>query len=290
MRGTASDAADLLAWWRDAPDPTGVALAWLGQAGFLLRMGAARIVVDPYLSDSLAEKYRGKTYPHERMMPAPLRPEQLEGTDLVLCTHAHTDHMDPGTLPGILAASPQALVIAPRHSAQVAAERGVPPERLVAINADEAFEPWSNQPRAAVRIAALVSCHEEVVRDAAGNSKWLGYLITAGGLSVYHSGDTVPHALLEARLATLPDIGLALLPVNGRDAVRRENGVPGNMTAAEALDYHIRFGFGFTVFHHFGMFAFNTANPDDLKREIDARGLQSDVVIPEPGKVYEFKG
>ena len=30
---------------------------WLGQAGFLLRLGDVRLAIDPYLSDSLAAKY-----------------------------------------------------------------------------------------------------------------------------------------------------------------------------------------------------------------------------------------
>lgn len=289
MRLAASHAVDLLAWWRLAPDPAGVQLAWLGQAGFLLRVGAARIVIDPYLSDSLAEKYRGKRYPHIRMMPAPFQPSDLDAADLVLCTHAHTDHMDPGTLPGLLAASPQSLVIAPRHSAQVALDRGVPPQRLLGINAGESLDLSAGADGEPVRITAIVACHEEIERDDAGNSRWLGYRVAAGGVSIYHSGDTVPHPEVEAQLAAMPGVDLALLPVNGRDEVRRRNGVPGNLTASEALDYVERFGFGMTVFHHFGLFAFNTADPADLRREIEARDLTARVVIPDPGRLHEFE-
>ena len=34
-------------------------LYWLGQAGFVLDIGAHRLLIDPYLSDSLAAKYAG---------------------------------------------------------------------------------------------------------------------------------------------------------------------------------------------------------------------------------------
>ncbi len=289
MRLAASHAADLAAWWQGPPGPAGAQLAWLGQAGFLLRVGAARIVIDPYLSDSLAEKYRGKLYPHIRMMPAPIRPSDLNATDLVLCTHAHTDHMDPGTLPGLLDASPRSLVIAPRHSAQVALDRGVPPQQLVGINANESLDLQVGVRGEPVRITAIVSSHEEIERDAVGNSRWLGYQVGAGGVTIYHPGDTVPHREIEARLTALPGVDLALLPVNGRDDIRRGNGVPGNMTASEALDYVERFGFGMTVFHHFGLFEFNTADPADLRREVEARGLTARVIIPEPGRLYELE-
>ena len=50
----------------------GVSLYWLGQAGFVIDAHGERIVIDPYLSDSLAVKYRNAAFSHERMAPAPL--------------------------------------------------------------------------------------------------------------------------------------------------------------------------------------------------------------------------
>lgn len=77
---------------------TGPGIHWLGQAGFWIDTGAHRILIDPYLSDSLARKYAGQANDHRRMMPAPIAPEALPRPDVVLVTHAHTDHMDPETL------------------------------------------------------------------------------------------------------------------------------------------------------------------------------------------------
>ena len=45
------------------------------------------------------------------------------------------------------------------------------------------------------------------------------------------------------------------LPINGRDPAR---GVPGNMTAAEAVDLADRVRPRFVVPHHYDMFTFNT--------------------------------
>jgi len=56
-------------------------------------------LIDPYLSDFLAEKYQGAEFPHLRMMQAPIEPSRLADLDWVFCTHRHSDHMDPGTLP-----------------------------------------------------------------------------------------------------------------------------------------------------------------------------------------------
>jgi hypothetical protein len=41
------------------PLVSGPALYWLGQAGFLVRTPRYTFLIDPYLSDSLAMKYRG---------------------------------------------------------------------------------------------------------------------------------------------------------------------------------------------------------------------------------------
>ena len=78
-------------------DPN-VLVYWLGQAGFVFQAGGRRLLIDPYLSDTLADKYRGSATPHERMASPPIDLRGLGKVDLVLATHHHTDHMDPGTL------------------------------------------------------------------------------------------------------------------------------------------------------------------------------------------------
>jgi hypothetical protein len=70
------------------PMPAGarIVLHWLGQAGFIVRAAGCAIAIDPYLSNSLARKYRGHEFPHERMMPAPILPGDVRGVNAVLCT------------------------------------------------------------------------------------------------------------------------------------------------------------------------------------------------------------
>lgn len=54
-----------------------IVLHWLGQAGFILEYGGQRLLIDPYLSDTLENKYRGTATPHERMMASPISPDAL---------------------------------------------------------------------------------------------------------------------------------------------------------------------------------------------------------------------
>lgn len=240
--------------------PAGVALRiyWLGQAGFLIDSRGLRVVIDPYLSDSLAEKYRGKRFPHTRMMAPPLAPQRLRDVDWVLSTHAHTDHLDPGTLPLLAQANPACHFLVPRSAESVALQRGVPADRLVLCNAADSIAlAGAAQSAAAANVAVTPAAHEQRQLDEAGNDVYLGYVINLNGVSVYHSGDTVPFAALRTALAG-HTVDIALLPVNGRDEQRKANGVPGNMTLDEAIELADELGVTALIGHHFDMFDFNT--------------------------------
>lgn len=241
---------------------------WLGQAGFLLEAGGARVLVDAYLSDTLAEKYRGTVFPHARMMPPPIEPGALEDVDVVLATHAHTDHLDPGTLRPIAAANPDCRFVVPASAVQVAISRGVPPDRLVRASA---FAPLEV---AGVRVHPLPSAHEQLALDDAGEHRFLGYVLELGGATVYHPGDCVPYPELPALLARHA-VDLALLPVNGRDARRASSGVPGNFTLEEAMDLAAACRFGAVIGHHYGLFDFNTIDPAEARDRIAARAAQA---------------
>ena len=67
---------------------------------------------------------------------------------------------------------------------------------------------------------------------ASGRHLYLGFVIEAEGRRLYHSGDTLAYPGLVERLGSEP-FDVLFLPINGRDPAR---GVPGNMTAAEAVD------------------------------------------------------
>ena len=50
-----------------ADDQTNFHLWWLGQSGYLLLWKGKRVLIDPYLSDSLTKKYETTNKPHVRM-------------------------------------------------------------------------------------------------------------------------------------------------------------------------------------------------------------------------------
>lgn len=259
-----------------APGPGCVSLWWLGQAGFAVRAGGIRLLIDPYLSDVLEAKYRGGPFSHARLMPPPLTPQQVRGLDWFLCTHAHSDHMDPGTIPVVAASNPVCRFVAPRAERQTAIERGVPPDRFVGLDAGDTLTLGTG-----VELRAIPAAHEAIETNAAGEHRFLGFIVRACGMTLYHAGDCVPYAgQAEALAAARVDV--ALLPVNGRG-----KGVAGNFTFEEAVAICRGARIPLLIAHHFGMFAFNTVSEDALARLAAATAAGVRVIVPRVGARVE---
>ena len=89
----------------DAPGD-GLAINWLGQAGFVIDSAGCRLVTDLYLSNSLVEKYRGTVRPHLRMAPPPVEPSEIPPRRLCpVLACAHRPH-GPGEAAGAPARQP----------------------------------------------------------------------------------------------------------------------------------------------------------------------------------------
>ncbi len=256
-------------------------LAWLGQAGFALRAGGQRMLIDPYLSDHLARKYAAKEFPHIRMMPPPVDAGALRDLDLVLCSHRHGDHMDPGALPEIARNNPRCRFVAPRAEREYALSIGLDESRLIPVNDGDAVRVSES-----IEIGVIASAHETLQTNTCGEHHFLGFILRLGGVTLYHAGDCVVYEGLAQRLRE-ERVDIALLPVNGRSAPLTARGISGNMSFAEARDLCVAASVGLLVPHHFGMFAFNTADPATLRRQI-ADTVLPRCVLPEADEYYRF--
>lgn len=234
--------------------PHQVALWWLGQSGYAIKWRGRVFYFDLYLSEHLTAKYAETAKPHVRMTAAPLRGREITNAALLFATHKHSDHLDPGTLPDLMSASPSARLILPKALVDHAVALGLPADRLMPAEAGKplAFDDLTATP--------IPSAHEALDWSEGGGYPYLGYALRfPGGPVLYHPGDTVPYDRLVQTL--LPHrIDLALLPINGRDERRRKLGVPGNLTIEEAAWLADAIGARDVIPHHYDMFTFNTAD------------------------------
>lgn len=243
--------------------PEALHVWWLGQSGFLLQHRGKHVLLDSYLSDSLTSKYADSDKPHDRMTRIPVAPERLGFVDIVTSSHAHTDHLDPGTLGPLVATNPSLLMVVPEAARAVARERtGLSREQIVGMDEGATAE------MAGVRFTGVASAHEELQTDTDGHHKYLGYVIEFGPWRIYHSGDTLLYQGLAEKLRP-HQVHLALLPINGRVPAR---GVAGNLDGPEAARLAHAIGAGLVVPCHYEMFTFNTASPDLFVAEAERLG------------------
>ncbi|MEM0936335.1 MAG: MBL fold metallo-hydrolase [Pseudomonadota bacterium] len=243
-------------------DVAGVRLYWLGQAGFLIHGGGLTLAIDPYLSNALEKKYEGTATPHSRMMPPPVQVNELSSIDYVLCTHRHTDHMDPATLRGLQASNSRVRMIMPLGARDHVLRLGLDLSRVSFINADQSYPLIKD-----CRVTAIAAAHEQFDKTVDGYYPYLGYAIQFIGFTIYHSGDCVPYEGLNETVGA-QNTDLALLPVNGRRPDLQQKGVAGNFTAEEAALLCKAARIPNLIMHHFGMFAFNTVDPEKALSDV----------------------
>lgn len=231
---------------------------WLGQSGFLLLYRGQKIILDPYLSDSLTIKYAQTDKPHVRMSERVMDPSMLQGITLVTSSHMHTDHLDAATLKPIMAHNPKMVLIIPEANRSQVAERiSCPAEWPKGLDAGQKIDVGH------FSITAVPAAHNTLERDEAGRHKYLGYVIKMGPWTVYHSGDTLWYEGMAALLKPWR-INIAFLPINGDLPERR---VAGNLNSREAAALGKAIDAEVVIPCHYDMFKFNTANPKEFAYE-----------------------
>ncbi|MGK2862544.1 MAG: MBL fold metallo-hydrolase [Chitinophagaceae bacterium] len=235
-------------------------LWWLGQSGFILQWKGKRILIDPYLSDSLTKKYESSEMPHIRMSELVIKPELLKNISIVTSSHNHTDHLDAETLKPILQNNPGINFLIPEANRDFVSER---------VNCDKNFPVGLNDGGQVTidgfTFYGIPAKHNEIERDEKGNCKYMGYVIQFGNHSIYHSGDTLLFDGLGNMLKPFA-VDVALLPVNGNVAERK---VAGNLNGKETAHLAKDIGAKCVIPCHYDMFTFNSADVNEFKMEAE---------------------
>jgi len=240
---------------------------WLGQQGFLIRLGKTVVCVDPFIS-----------FTSGRRVPPLLTEHDFKTVSVVLGSHDHLDHIDRGVWPAIACEVQQVRFIVPDLLRErLAYEMGIPLTRLLGL--DDGWELDLGD----ITVFGVAAAHEFHDQDPiSGRFPYLGFVLKGNGCTLYHAGDTCVYEGLVARLARYrPDV--VFLPINGRDARRLRAGCIGNMTYQEAADLAGVLRPRLTVPAHFGMFDYNSEDPELFREYMEVKYPDLRVYVPEHG-------
>lgn len=207
-------------------------IIWLGQAGLLFETKNLKIMIDPYLSDSVGKinpkKYRRVAVDESFFKIKP---------DVMIFTHNHLDHYDPETVERFITENSNITVLAPKSVWDEVRKIG-------GNNNYVLFNRHTSWTESGIKFTAVKAEHSDITP--------IGVIIDDGERKYYITGDTLYN---EEIFEDIPDNIYALfLPVNG---------VGNNMNMTDASLFAKRVNAQKTVPMHIGMF--DELNADDFK-------------------------
>ena len=207
-------------------------ITWIGQAGLLIEHNGYKIMVDPYLSDSVV-KVNPKNYRRVKVDESlfDIKP------DIMIFTHNHLDHYDPETVPRFITNETNITVLAP---GSVWSEV----RKIGRSNNYVLFNRHTEWTECGLKFTSVKAEHSDPTP--------IGVIIDDGEKKYYITGDTLYN---EDIFEDIPnDIYALFLPVNG---------LGNNMNMIDAARFAKRVGAEKVVPLHTGMF--DNLDPNDLE-------------------------
>ncbi|MBR2650862.1 MAG: MBL fold metallo-hydrolase [Clostridia bacterium] len=204
-------------------------VTWITQGGLLFETERITVMVDPYLSNSVAEKLDPSK---QRRIPVDESIFDIK-PDVIIITHDHLDHLDPDTLERFLSPSEKPItVLAPLNAYKKLLEFGNGHNYVL-------LSPHSVWSEGGLTFYAVSAAHSDIYAA--------GYIIDDGERTYYVSGDTLYNYDVIDDVIDLCEDGVdyAFLPVNG---------VGNNMNMRDAADFACEIGAKCAVPIHWGLF------------------------------------
>jgi L-ascorbate metabolism protein UlaG (beta-lactamase superfamily) len=235
---TSADEADLIPVHTGslpAVPPTSAALTWIGHASFQVQVGSRTILIDPVLSERILGAGR-------RLTPAGLGWAALAGADAVLISHNHYDHLDAPTVRQVARDTP---FFVPAGLGDWFRRR-----RFTRVTE---LDWWESALLDELELTFVPAHHwsRRGLFDMC-RSLWGGWMITGGGTTLYHAGDTGYGPRLAEVGARFPEIDLAMLPIGAYEP--RWFMRPVHMDPEEAVLAAVNLGARRMVGMHWGTF------------------------------------
>ncbi len=214
-------------------------LTYLSHSTFILDDGKYKLIIDPFITGN------------------PTCPVRLEdvNVDFIVLTHAHGDHLGDAFT---LAKKNDALVIAVNELANYAAENGCKAHNMH-IGGGYNF-PFG-------RLKFTIAHHGSSSPDGRYMGEPAGVVITMGGKTVYHTGDT--GLFLDMKLiGELNKIDVMLVPIG-------DNFTMGLDDAVKAVEF---VNPALAIPMHYNTFPVIPADPKEFKAKVEAMGKKSYVM------------
>lgn len=210
-------------------------VTWLGQAGLLFENDNTIILVDPYLSDSVAE-----VNPlNRRKVPVDEKLFDIV-PDVLICTHNHLDHLDPQTLQHYLKNNNHSVTVLSPESGWQELRKFGGNNNYVKFNRHTIWT-FNN-----IIFTAVKAEHTDIHP--------IGVIIDDGDKKYYITGDTLYNKEIFNDLPK--DIDALFLPINGTG---------NNMNMTDASRFAKKVGAKATIPLHFGLF--DEINPENFDCE-----------------------
>ncbi|MTV49171.1 MBL fold metallo-hydrolase [Heliobacillus mobilis] len=254
------------------PDPKSwskenLTLSWLGHATFLMNFFGTRILIDPALENRIGITPLGNsTIGPKRFHPPALTAAELGPVDLLLVSHAHTDHFDYPTLRKVQ--SPHTIAVTARGTLRLW-------RRLTFKSVIEMH--WRDvQELSGVRIRAIEGNHWGArlpwYKEMEANS----FLLSKNGVNIFYGADSAYTPKFKAQLAGTP-IDLAIIGIGAYSPKPFE---ARHATPEQAWQMVEEIGAKYVIPMHFSTFKLSQEPMEEpLQRFLHAASRQLDRVV-----------
>lgn len=246
-----------------------IGITWIGHASFLIQAGGENLLIDPNWANWLKVM--------KRMRHPGVELHHLPNIDLVLVTHAHFDHLDRRTLRAVAADQP---IVVPFDVGNLVHDLG--------FHTVHELHYWEAYEHGPLKIT-LTPCHHWGARMLHDSHRGFGgFIIEAGGRTIFHCGDTAYFDGFREIGQRYP-IDIALLPIGAYDP---PSGREVHMNPEEALQAFFEIGARRMVPMHYGTFRLSYEPlhepPERLIACARAHGVEDRITVMSEGEPMVF--
>ena len=225
-------------------------ITYFGHSAFMVEAGGKRFLIDPFLTGN----------PHTQVDISTLKP------DYILVTHGHSDHLGDALE---IAENSSATIVAPAELAGYCESKGAKTHPMH-IGGGFNFDFGRIQLTEAQHGSAVFEGDQVIY---AGNP--CGFLLTAGGKTLYHAGDTGLFSDM-GLIGERHKIDIALLPIGDNYTMGLEDAI----YAASLVKADL------SIPMHYNTFDYIIQDPEDFAEGVRKSGQRAEVL--EMNKEYEF--